>query len=822
MVSLLRLPFSSGRRFQMSLFRFTALTSVCLMASPARAALSGETHARKGAHHGTAQRGTVHHTAALPAAQAAAPARKPVSHGNIRASGDETVAVSGHRAVSRGPDNVIGQAVFRQFTPGVSAYKALDRLPGVSFSSTDALGIDTWGSSIYVRGFFMDQLGITLDGIPLNDQTYETQNGVNLIQAVISDDIEHATLSTGPGGVSVPSTSTLGGTIQFETSDPKDRAGGKVSQGFGSYASYRTYLRGDTGKLNATGTKAMVSYSRSDEKKWMGRGHQFQQQVDSKLVQPIGNDSMMKAFFNWSQLQEWGYQDTSLSMIRTMGWRVPHLYPDYAKAYNYAASLQDGGTPTLPVPDEVSSNSQQPYLYDAGQNEIDYTGGLRFDLALTDHLRWKSMLYGQSMTGYYSYSDYDYASPDTGAPFSEAVWQVRQERVGGSTGLEYKIARHTIDAGVWYENNNQAADVYWYNEPALGQGAPLKTVGPYTTYGPAFQRGYGMAWRTNNFTWHLEDTWRPLKNLRVTAGFKSMVTGTAGGGYYNNPDYTGADKLPVGTMTASAAFLPHVGASWFFLPHHELYFDLAENMRTYQVLPNGGGNSLWAVQDQATFRDLQNSVKPEKDWVYAVGYRYSDKLIQASIDGYHADARHRLMAATLGTITAPVSSVIQSRVSIYGVDASTTLTPVKGLAIYNSVSYNHGTYGNNLDASDGFYHMKGRKLVNYPQFMYKANLSYTWHGVEAHFDVHYYSKRYFSFTNDTSVPGYWLASTGARWNLGKIGFARNMFLDFNVYNLFNSKYVSMMGQNGNPISGDYQSLERGAVRQYFGTVSAEF
>ena len=36
--------------------------------------------------------------------------------------------------------------------------------------------------------------------------------------------------------------------------------------------------------------------------------------------------------------------------------------------------------------------------------------------------------------------------------------------------------------------------------------------------------------------------------------------------------------------------------------------------------------------------------------------------------------------------------------------------------------------------------------------------------------------------------------------------------DFNVYNLFNSKYIAMMGQNGNPLSGDYQSLERGAVR----------
>lgn len=112
-----------------------------------------------------------------------------------------------------------------QFTPGTSVLKSADRLPGVSFSSTDPLGIDLWGASIYVRGFFMDQLGVTLDGIPLNDQTYESNNGLNIIQAAISDDIDRSIISEGPGGVAVPSTSTLGGTMQFETGDPKDQLG---------------------------------------------------------------------------------------------------------------------------------------------------------------------------------------------------------------------------------------------------------------------------------------------------------------------------------------------------------------------------------------------------------------------------------------------------------------------------------------------------------------------------------------------------------------------------------------------------------------------
>lgn len=733
----------------------------------------------------------------------------------------ESMTVTASRTISHGADNVISKAVTAQFTPGMDPYKAVDRLPGVSFSSTDPLGIDTWGTSIYVRGFFMDQLGVTLDGIPLNDQTYETNNGVNVIQAAISDDIDRTITSEGPGGVGVPSTSTLGGTIQFETGDPSDRAGGKISQGFGSYSSYRTYLRGDTGKLTQSGTKAMIAYSRSDEDKWMGGGDQFQQQVDAKLVQPIGHDSVMKAFFNWSSLAEWGYQDTSLDIINGLGWRVPHLYPNYALATNYVNALNNGAS-LLPTTAAIQNDGEEPYLYDGGQAEVDYTGGLNFDLALTDRLRWKTTLYGQSDTGYYTYSDYSTPSDGTGAPFSEEVWQTRQQRLGGNTWFEYQIARHTINTGVWFENNAQQAGLFWYNEPLLGTGAPIKTVGPYDTYGPAFLQGYGFQWNTNNFAYHLEDTFRPTENIRVIAGFKSMVATTSGGANYNNPGYTGVSSLPNGSMTASDAFLPHVGANWHFLTHHELYFDLAENMRSYQVLPNGVGNSLWSVQDQATFQQLRHTVKPERDWVYAVGYRFTDRWAQASLAGYHADASHRLQAATQGTITAPVSSVVQTTVHVYGVDAALTLTPIHGLAIYNSVSYNHSTYGGNINSAGQIYYTAGKKVVNYPQFMYKSNISYRWRGLETHFDVHYYSKRYFSYTNDTSVPGYWLASTGARWNLGNYGFAKNVTVDFNVYNLFNSKYISMMGENGNPLSGDYQSLERGAVREYFGTISTEF
>ena len=54
------------------------------------------------------------------------------------------------------------------------------------------------------------------------------------------------------------------------------------------------------------------------------------------------------------------------------------------------------------------------------------------------------------------------------------------------------------------------------------------------------------------------------------------------------------------------------------------------------------------------------------------------------------------------------------------------------------------------------------------------------------------------------------------------GTLSNVSLQFNAYNLFNTRYVATTGENGNPISGDYQSFLMGAPRQFFGSASVSF
>lgn len=61
---------------------------------------------------------------------------------------------------------------------GASPLKAVAKLPGVNFQSADPWGNYEWSTKLSIRGFSQQQLGFTLDGIPLGDMSYGNHNGL--------------------------------------------------------------------------------------------------------------------------------------------------------------------------------------------------------------------------------------------------------------------------------------------------------------------------------------------------------------------------------------------------------------------------------------------------------------------------------------------------------------------------------------------------------------------------------------------------------------------------------------------------------------------
>ncbi|MEI6439573.1 MAG: TonB-dependent receptor plug domain-containing protein [Alphaproteobacteria bacterium] len=116
-----------------------------------------------------------------------------------------------------------------QAAPGTSPIKLVEKLPGVNFQSADAFGAYEWSTRISIRGFNQNQLGFTLDGIPLGDMSYGNFNGLHISRAISSEDLGGVKLAQGAGSLATASTSNLGGALQFASRAPSDTMAALVS-----------------------------------------------------------------------------------------------------------------------------------------------------------------------------------------------------------------------------------------------------------------------------------------------------------------------------------------------------------------------------------------------------------------------------------------------------------------------------------------------------------------------------------------------------------------------------------------------------------------
>ncbi|MGN6123713.1 MAG: TonB-dependent receptor plug domain-containing protein, partial [Sphingomonas oligoaromativorans] len=202
-----------------------------------------------------------------------------------------------------------------RMTPGSSPLKAIEKLPGVNFQASDPFGAYEWAVRISLRGFNQNQLGFTLDDVPLGDMTYGNVNGLHISRAIISENVGRTEVAQGAGALGTASTGNLGGTIQFTSQAPAETAGIKASGTYGADDTERAYVRLDSGDLGG-GLKGTVSYAFLHTTKWKGDGPQRQHQANAKIVKDLGDLGSISGFLNFSDRRETDYQDLSLDIIR--------------------------------------------------------------------------------------------------------------------------------------------------------------------------------------------------------------------------------------------------------------------------------------------------------------------------------------------------------------------------------------------------------------------------------------------------------------------------------------------------------------------------
>jgi iron complex outermembrane receptor protein len=781
-------------------------------------------------------------TAQAPTDQAAGTAQTP----KITHTEEVTVTAEGETRDVQSVD----QKLLLETTPGTSPIAVLSRLPSVEVTSADPYGAYEWALRISVRGFNQNQLGFTLDDVPLGDMSYGNLNGLHISRALIDENLRTAVLSQGTAALQTASTSNLGGAIQFLSTDPSDKEGFQATQSFGSFSGTRTFARFDSGLLH-THTKIFVDgvYQSSDKWRGLGPARQSYYQFNSKLQQFIGSKGVFTAYIDFSNRQEVDYQDENKLWVKAFGYHTDN-FGDWGVALQAANAYnaQGGGGPVfagistafpLNIPSiqpggfgDLSNDPEDVGYYAAGGLRKDLLGYLKYDYAITPHLTSRTTVYGHHNAGtglwFTPYlATYDPATGAAISPISERTSEYRIARGGILSNLNYIVGRNTVEGGIWFEKESFDLARRFYGTTLLG---PQFSI--YDTPKNPFFTQWAYNFPTNLFQIHLQDEFKISPKVLLQAGFKTSETYTTGtlvgfdGGLNLNPTDS-TSNYAQGKLTSGKPFLPQVGVDWKLSTSNEIFADVAENTRAFQAGGKGFGTSPWGTT-QAGFNALTNNLKAESSWSEEAGFRHTDNHLQAQASFFHVNFSNRLLAIQQGPGIAGNAALLSNvgGVTTNGVDGAVTYRLDNGWSLYNAVTFSKSTYDSDYTAGGTVIPTGGKVVVDSPEFLYKNELSYTKHGFDAHIGSDFLGKRYFTYTDDNSVDGRWLADFGTSYHADEVGPFSQLKLQLNFYNLFNSKFWGTVGTNGfvasDPTSIANNTLQPGAPLAVTGSFTARF
>lgn len=778
---------------------------------------------------------------------AAVPADVPTAEAPSADDGSDVgeIVVTSHR--TRSVAEVSGIEI-QKVLPGISPLKALQTLPGVTYLTADPFGNNEQNISLFVHGFNAQQLGYTLDGIPLGDQTYGNYNGLSPQRAVISENVGRVVLASGAGDLGTASTSNLGGTIDTFTSDPTKTRGVSVSQTVGSYDTYRTFVRVDSGEFGG-GNSLYVSGVRQDARAWDFNGHQGGYQANGKFVHDdaTGKLTIYGAYSDKTEPNE----DATVFTTATVGtapYTRPFFYPDFAGEQTY---LSSGAY-------KAAGSNYRNYYSDA--QRTDYLAYAKYDWNVSDEIKWSNQAYYHHNDGVGVVAGpidvaglpglFSFYFPGTGSATSPANL-ARLTTIFGGSGLaarttEYRINRegwistlhlnlgnHDIELGGWYEHQSSSAFRRWYAVDVNNPQSPYTRPHDYATL---LITQYGSQVKVDEIQTHIQDSWHVLPAVTVLAGFKSTFQ-RAQQAVPVQPipgSFSNSTALPVGKLNTDKAFLPEVGALWDVTGNEQFFANAQQNIRQFQTSA-ASGLSPFALGSQPVFDAFKATVKPETSWTYEGGVRTHRNFSFGPITGfegqasyYHVDFSNRLLAISPTTVITSIISgaaVIANVGSVKtdGVDIAGTLHFGPHFSIYDAVSYNNSRYEDNytVGLAATVVPTAGKKVPGSPDWLNKTVVSANFGGFDVQVIGDYLGRRFATYTNDLSVPAYFTASARVAYTLPlSPSFpVHNATISVNVTNLTDKKAASTLSIGA--ASGTYNAFPL-PPRQVFGTLAFGF
>ena len=680
--------------------------------------------------------------------------------------------------------------------PGTSIQKDLNVLPGVMAQSIDSLGLNEQSLSLQVRGFSTTHLGYSLDGMPLGDGAYNNYNGLTISRALISENLGRADLATGIAGLSLPSTSNLGGALIYSSSDPKKDMGLAVSQTMGSQEAGRTFFRFDSGEQG--GFSAYVSGQYGQQNLFVNQGAyntSYGRQLNAK-AQYVFERGKVTAFADLSATNQADDPYLSKDMINRLGVDWGGLAGDW-NTYLKRAACPSVATPVKCVKpsgselytDDTFTNGSilrnDGLYYIAG--DYDFTSSLKGHLQVYHHNdkgAGNNFISGVSNQGTTSTAD------DLPVQIRDTRYTIDRDGVVGS--LAWDVGVNHIQGGFWFEDNTSSAARYiWQNVTG-----PFSLAHYLQGQPDSAQWVQQTKWKTQQF--YVQDTVSLFDDkLGLDFGFKSTdakSTALALPGIAKTAPPV-SSQFASGSLEARNGFLPEFGARWKIAPGHEVYASYSGNMAMFQggfkLGPQAVVQSIWDVQGK--------TLKPETSKSMDAGYRFVSRQVQVSLAAYHVVFNNRLLqynpCPTNQQQNPGCNNSFHNAGSVTsdGVELGVLWKPLKWLNWYNTASFNKTTYDDNLNwctTTCVLYNTAGKQQVDTPKEMASSVLTVKHDGFWASLEGKYTGRRYYTYTNDQSFAGYTTVDLGLGFTFSQASALKGAKLALNITNLTNKRYVA--------------------------------
>lgn len=723
-----------------------------------------------------------------------------------------------------------------------NSYQTIALLPGVNTYNYDATGL--FGGGLSIRGFNSDQLGFTVNGVPVNDsgnyavypqEFIDTENVCQTSVAQGSTELE-----TASGGAS-------GGAVSIITCDPTDKRRVRVSQTLGGLSMTRTYVRYDTGRFANDMAKLFISASHTEADKWKGEGKAKKDHVDFGFSLDLSEDNKILGSVLYNRAVNNNIFNPTLAQLNTNGY-----YGDFATTFkprvpgvNGTAQTESGtsgpavyyGTSLNPFENVIASVSGsfklakdtylkvQPYFW------YGFGNGGWSDMTLSE----KSGVLGGAVD-----LNGDGDTLDTVRVARSSV--TRTQRPGVTSEISTTIDNHYLKAGVWYERAQHRQ-----TQPAVQLNADGSPADKWLQNG-CIQRVDGSCyegrdWKTvsTSYQVYFNDQIsfmgdRGLLSLGVRLPTVSRdVTSFASEGTIRS--YATATSTTYSSVSQGYQIkrnfheaLPQIGVRFNLDARQQVFANVAKNFRAPANFAFTGANVRFVG---GVIQPIQD-IKAETSVMTDVGYRFQSREFSVTATFFNSDFKNRQANATdPNTLVSVYTNA--GRVNNRGFELEAGTGVFNGFSVYGSITAQKSEMKDNLATSSAtsgaapvVLPTSGKQFGTTPRFMAGIALQYEQGPFYARVKGKYTGSQYATLMNDEQAPGYVVGDLDAGYKFGDFGMMKNTKLALNISNIGSARYR-------NPSSGTvtnaiaYQGSTVSAPTYYLGaprlttlTLSADF